>query len=59
VLADRAVVIRQQVAHAYPHTRSARVTYSGSGYGAGYAQGRRADIGSGRVAGGRKRELTG
>ena len=26
-------------------TRKARVTYSGSGYGAGYAQGQRADIG--------------
>jgi hypothetical protein len=49
VLADRAVVIRQHVVHAYPHTRTARVTYSGSGYGAGYAQGNRADIGSGRV----------
>ncbi len=58
VLADRAVVIRQQVAHAYPHTRAARVTYSGSGYGAGYAQGKRADIGSGRVGGSRAPELT-
>jgi hypothetical protein len=59
VLADRALVIRTQVARAYPQTRTARVTYSGSGYGAGYAQGNRADIGSGRVAGGRARELTG
>ncbi len=58
VLADRAMVIRQQVAHAYPRTRTARVTYSGSGYGAGYAQGRRADIGSGRVADRPTRELT-
>jgi hypothetical protein len=58
VLADRAVVIRQHVAHAYPQTRTARMTYSGSGYGAGYAQGNRADIGSGRVAGQPARALT-
>ena len=49
VLADRSMVIRQQVARAYPVTRTARVTYTGSGYGAGYAQGRRADIGTSRV----------
>ena len=53
VLADRSVVIRQNVARAYPHTRSARVTYTGSGYGDGYEQGKRADIGTGKV--GRKR----
>ena len=49
VLADRSLVIRQSVARAYPVTRTARVTYTGSGYGAGYAQGKRADIGTGRV----------
>jgi hypothetical protein len=49
VLADRSLVIRQHVARAYPVTRTARVTYTGSGYGAGYAQGTRADIGTGRV----------
>jgi hypothetical protein len=49
VLADRSLVIRQNVAHAYPLTRPARVTYTGNGYGAGYAQGKRADIGTGRV----------
>jgi hypothetical protein len=49
VLADRSMVIRETVARAYPVTRSARVTYTGSGYGAGYAQGNRADIGTGRV----------
>jgi hypothetical protein len=49
VLADRSMVIRQTVASAYPHTRTARVTYTGSGYGAGYAQGKRADIGTRRV----------
>jgi Protein of unknown function (DUF2786) len=59
VLADRALVIRQHVARAYPVTRTARVTYSGSGYGDGYAQGRRADIGAGRVGGRRARALTG
>jgi Protein of unknown function (DUF2786) len=59
VLADRAVVIRQHVARAYPQTRTARMTYSGSGYRAGYAQGNRADIGSSRVAGRPARALTG
>jgi hypothetical protein len=58
VLADRSVVIRQHVTRAYPQTRTARLTYSGSGYGSGYAQGNRADLGSGRVAGRRARELT-
>ena len=43
---------------AYPVTRTARVTYSGSGYGAGYAEGQRADIGTSRVSGGRGRSLT-
>src|ERR1035441_3947589 len=58
VLADRALVIRSQVEQAYPVTRTARVTYSGSGYGAGYAQGQRADIGGSRLAAGRGRALT-
>jgi hypothetical protein len=49
VLADRSVVIRRNVAAAYPVTRTARLTYSGSGFGAGYKQGERADIGTGRV----------
>jgi hypothetical protein len=59
VLADRSMVIRQTVARAYPVTRTARVTYSGSGYGAGYAQGKRADIGTGRVGPRRTRALPG
>ena len=59
VLADRALVIRQHVARAYPVTRTARVTYSGSGYGDGYTQGKRADIGAGRVGSRRTRALTG
>ena len=58
VLADRSLVIRQNVAHAYPRTRKARVTYTGTGYGAGYAQGKRADIGTGRVGRGRTRALS-
>ncbi len=58
VLADRALVVRSQVEQAYPVTRSARTTYSGSGYGAGYAQGQRADIGGSRVTAGRGRALT-
>jgi Protein of unknown function (DUF2786) len=57
VLADRSLVIRQNVTHAYPRTRTARVTYTGSGYGAGYDQGKRADIGTGRVGAKRNRAL--
>lgn len=49
VLADRSLVIRRNVRQAYPHLRTARTTYSGSGYSAGYAQGNRADIGTARV----------
>jgi hypothetical protein len=59
VLADRSMVIRQSVAEAYPVTRTARVTYTGSGYGDGYAQGKRADIGAGRVGHKRARALPG
>ncbi len=58
VLADRSLVIRQNVARAYPVTRAARVTYTGNGYGAGYAQGKRADIGTGQVGQRRPRSLT-
>jgi Protein of unknown function (DUF2786) len=59
VLADRAQVIRAEAERAYPLTRTARVTYSGGGYRDGYAQGQRADIGTGRVTRGRQRALTG
>jgi hypothetical protein len=59
VLADRTEVIRDQVARAYPLTRKARVTYSGTGYRDGYAEGQRADIGAGRVTRGKGRALTG
>jgi Protein of unknown function (DUF2786) len=58
VLADRSMVIRQNVADAYPHTRKAKITYTGTGYGAGYDQGKRADIGTGRVGRGRTRALS-
>jgi len=57
VLADRSLVIRRNVAAAYPVTRTARLTYSGSGYGAGYRQGERADIGTARVGRDRGRSL--
>jgi hypothetical protein len=58
VLADRALVIRRNIEHAYPVTRKSQVTYSGSGYGAGYTQGQRADIGTTRLRGS-ARALTG
>jgi Protein of unknown function (DUF2786) len=58
VLADRSLVIRRNVAAAYPHTRTARTTYTGSGYDDGYAEGKRADIGTRRVPGQRDRSLT-
>jgi hypothetical protein len=49
VLADRNQIIQRNLAAAYPHVRKARVTYSGSGYGAGYSQGQQADIGHRRL----------
>jgi hypothetical protein len=59
VLADRALVIRRNAEQAYPLTRTARLTYSGTGYRDGYAQGQRADIGGSRIAPGRGRALSG
>jgi hypothetical protein len=59
VLADRSRVIGDNVRQAYPRTRSARVTYSGSGYGDGYAKGQRADIGGSKLARPGGRALTG
>jgi hypothetical protein len=59
VLADRALVIRRSAEQAYPLTRTARVSYTGTGYRDGYAQGQRADIGRGRVSRARGRELSG
>ncbi|HEY5987256.1 MAG TPA: DUF2786 domain-containing protein [Streptosporangiaceae bacterium] len=49
VLADRNQVILRNLAIAYPHVRKSRVTYTGSGYGAGYSEGQRADIGNRRL----------
>jgi Protein of unknown function (DUF2786) len=57
VLADRSLIVRQQVQNAYPVTRKARVTYSGTGYRDGYAVGQRADIGGVRLSGPRGRSL--
>jgi len=51
VLTDRTLVIRRTMEQAYPVTRRARITYSGTGYGAGYAKGQQADIGTRRVPG--------
>jgi len=49
VLADRALVVRRQLEQAYPVTRKTRITYSGRGYSAGYAEGQQADIGNARL----------
>jgi len=51
VLADRVEIIGRALRQAYPTTRASRVTYSGSGYGTGYSQGQRADIGTSRLGG--------
>ena len=48
---------RTMAERAYPLTRTARVTYSGTGYRDGYAKGQRADIGTRRVTHGRGRAL--
>jgi hypothetical protein len=49
VLADRNQVIQRNLAVAYPHIRKSKVTYTGNGYGAGYSEGQRADIGNRRL----------
>ena len=58
VLADRTEIIERTLRQAYPVTRTSRVTYSGSGYGTGYAQGERADIGTSRLGKPSGRALT-
>jgi Protein of unknown function (DUF2786) len=50
VLADRTEIIERALRQAYPVTRTSRVTYSGTGYRHGYAEGQRADIGTARLA---------
>ena len=59
VLADRTEIVERTLRAAYPVTRRSRVTYSGSGYGSGYAQGQRADIGASRLGRTAGRALTG
>jgi hypothetical protein len=58
VLADRSLVIRAAMRREYPVTRQARMTYSGTGYGAGFARGQRADLGTPRVSRPSARPLT-
>jgi hypothetical protein len=58
VLADRAGIVRHRVEQAYPRLRRSRVTYTGSGYGDGYSQGQRADIGAARLRRSPGRALT-
>ena len=50
MLADRAKIVQHSIEHAYPVTRKTQMTYSGSGYGAGYAKGQQADLGGTRLA---------
>ena len=54
VLADRALAVRNECAQAYPVTRKMRVTYTGTGYRDGYAEGQRADVGAARLPGSRR-----
>ena len=58
VLADRTEIIERTLRRAYPVTRTSRVTYSGTGYGTGYEQGQRADIGTSRLGRQAGRALT-
>ena len=55
VLADRKQVISRAVQQAYPVTRTARVTYSGSGY----AKGQQADVGGSRLPGAAGKAISG
>jgi Protein of unknown function (DUF2786) len=59
VLADRTEIIERALRQAYPVTRTSRVSYSGTGYRNGYAEGQRADIGISRLARRSGRALTG
>ncbi len=49
VLADRSLIVRQRVESAYPRLRRTRITYTGRGYGDGYREGQRADIGGTKI----------
>jgi hypothetical protein len=57
VLADRQQIIKRNLGLAYPMTRRTRITYSGSGYGDGFAKGSQADLGGQRLRGGSARAL--
>jgi hypothetical protein len=57
VLADRQQIIERNLGLAYPMTRRTRITYSGSGYGDGFAKGSQADLGGQRLRGGSARAL--
>jgi len=57
VLASRQQVIAQRAQAAYPVTRKAKVTYSGSGYRDGYTKGTQADIGTTRLTPRARRSL--
>jgi hypothetical protein len=57
VLADRRQVIQRTINQAYPQTRKTKVTYSGSGYGSGYAKGQQADVGGPRLSGASNRAV--
>ena len=59
VLSDRTLIVRRQVAQAYPVTRTSKVTYSVGGYRDGFARGQRADIGGTRLGASRGLALTG
>jgi len=59
VLADRSLVVRRQLDEAYPVTRQARITFSGSGYRDGYRKGQTADIGGTRIGAPPSRALSG
>ena len=59
VLADRKQIIARTIEQAYPITRKSRVTYSGSGYGAGFAKGEQADLGGARLHARPHRALSG
>lgn len=58
VLADRSALVQRRLVQAYPRIRKTRVTYSGNGYGTGYSQGQRADIGGTRLRQGAGPALT-
>ena len=45
VLADRSLQVKAAMSAEYPHTRTARITYSGSGYRDGYRKGQQANLG--------------